>query len=310
MSLDFSFSTEVIRAGVWLAVLLGLAIILAKRTPPRGARMMVAACLGFSICRVLGVGGYFLEARWIEFPAPLRLLGGRGLPLLVGAAFLMRCIRMSQRHRFFLSRGLVAVAFGFVLTPVIRHVCLPVTLRTGSSIDGVCLQTHSATCAPAAAATLLRYHGFVVSEDDMVFRCLTSRKGTEPGALLAALESSTLDSRWQVAVCPRDPQEWAAMNKPILALVRFSTDAKTSPDHPHWWPAWKQLTPGDTGHVVVVRGRTADGNWIVADPAFGVARWSDNELRKRFTGDALCLSNRPSKRSTNELLASRMLRRP
>ena len=36
----------------------------------------------------------------------------------------------------------------------------------------------------------------------------------------------------------------------------------------------------------------SDGSWIIADPAFGKATWSDQEFRDRFTGDAIYVAGK------------------
>ncbi|MEP3830578.1 cysteine peptidase family C39 domain-containing protein, partial [Rhodopirellula bahusiensis] len=43
------------------------------------------------------------------------------------------------------------------------------------------------------------------------------------------------------------------------------------------------------GHVVTVLSQTDGGRWLIGDPAVGKVSWSDEELRKRFTGEAIYL---------------------
>jgi ABC-type bacteriocin/lantibiotic exporter with double-glycine peptidase domain len=35
----------------------------------------------------------------------------------------------------------------------------------------------------------------------------------------------------------------------------------------------------------------SDNEWTVADPAIGIVKWSDEEFRTRFTGDALFIEH-------------------
>ena len=74
--------------------------------------------------------------------------------------------------------GLVGIALGYTLVPMLRPALAPVTLsgetRWG---DGVCLQSDSSTCA---AVTLLRRSGIVAEERDLARACLTSDQGLDP----------------------------------------------------------------------------------------------------------------------------------
>jgi hypothetical protein len=50
------------------------------------------------------------------------------------------------------------------------------------------------------------------------------------------------------------------------------------------------LGPRSEGHAIVVIGQDAEGNWEIADPAFGKTTWSREEFLGRFTGDAIYLA--------------------
>ena len=80
-----------------------------------------------------------------------------------------------------------------------------------------------------------------------------------------------LDAGASVCAIDRDP-----------AVVRFA-DSRDSGSI-RWL-----LGPRADGHAVVVLGRDA-GQWLIGDPAIGRVRWSDQDFRRRFTGDAIYLA--------------------
>ena len=71
--------------------------------------------------------------------------------------------------------------------------------------DGACcLQSTDSTCAPAAAATLLRAYGIVSSEASLARDCLTTDKGTSRWGLWRGLRRATVDSAYQVRASDED----------------------------------------------------------------------------------------------------------
>lgn len=265
----------------------GLAVVLIfwapRHLPTRYAHWIVAACLLFAVARAVGTGGYFFEARFLDFPGPMRWLGVQGIAVMVAAAFASRSERIREGVRPWLAAMLWCIAMGSISFPPARAAIAPVQLQRASWRQSVCIQTHPASCGPAAAATFLRQHGIDVDERQMARACLTSQGGTEPLALLSAVEYVARTANYNVEVCSRQPRHWGTLAEvPILALVRFD----------------KSIAPPGRGeeHVVMIRGRDKHGRWRVADPAFGWTRWSDETLCDRFTGDAIYLARSESTR--------------
>lgn len=81
----------------------------------------------------------------------------------------------------------------------------------------------------------------------------------------------------QPRVASSNPLDWVEkVYLPNISLVRFErSDASGSLRH--------LFGPQGEGHAVVILGRDEQGNWIVADPAFGKTRWSEQTFRERFT---------------------------
>jgi hypothetical protein len=176
------------------------------------------------------------------------------------------------------------IAAGYLLIPIARPLVSPATIASEAKWqDGVCLQSHASTCAAAAAATLLHQQGIAADERDMIRACLTSSFGTEALGLYRGLKLATQRAGGHVRVASANRHEWMARKQlPNVALVRFAN----SPDSGsiRWL-----LGPRGEGHAVVVFGYQR-GQWLIGDPAIGKVRWSDQDFRQRFTGDALYLS--------------------
>jgi hypothetical protein len=215
------------------------------------------------------------------------------MPMLLSFAAGL-AVETSALTRF--SRPLVLFAFvvlatAYAVTPYVRPMIYPVELASKPKWNGdVCQQTHSSTCAPAAAATLLHLQGMVASEREMVATCLTSSCGTEPLGLFRGLALAVQHSGLAARVAKSDPGQWTASGQfPNISLVRLA-------DQPQSGSSRWLLGPRSEGHAIVVLGRDPDGKWRIADPAFGEAKWDDEQFRSRFTGDAIYLAERRSSR--------------
>ncbi|TWU02787.1 cysteine peptidase family C39 domain-containing protein [Stieleria varia] len=180
----------------------------------------------------------------------------------------------------------VLMALGHLVTPVARPVLWPIPdVQCEGWSNGVCLQSHEATCAAAAAASLLSRHEIISDEREMIDQCLTSLHGTSPLGLYRGL-STVADKHDHVAkVANADPLMWSENKQlPNVALITLA--------HGETQRGVTQLLgPRGEGHAVVVLARE-DGQWVIGDPAIGLLRWSDEQFRSRFTGDAVFLSRR------------------
>ena len=197
--------------------------------------------------------------------------------------------------RFSTVVALLLLAAAYALIPYSRPVLAPVSLGEGSSWQGdVCLQSHPSTCAPAAAATLLRLSGIEAGEQELVRACLTSSYGTEPLGLYRGLALSTRGPLVP-RVADSDPLAWERRGElPNIALVRFETPSREDhvlARHERRGSLRWLLGPRSEGHAIVVLGQDGDGNWQIADPAIGTTTWSRDEFLGRFTGDAIYLAN-------------------
>ncbi len=182
------------------------------------------------------------------------------------------------------ATALWTLAVFYLAMPIARPILAPTMVEESMDWrEGVCLQSHEATCAPAAAATLLRMNGIVATEKGMIRDCLTSEHGTEPLGLYRGLKLATNSNPVQPRVAERDPSAWdGAGQLPNVALVEFAGVRSQRGISTF-------LGPRGEGHAVVVIEHR-DGHWIIGDPAIGRVVWSDKDFRRRFTGDAIYLA--------------------
>ncbi|SMP39969.1 hypothetical protein SAMN06265222_101386 [Neorhodopirellula lusitana] len=195
-------------------------------------------------------------------------------------------------HTRSLRRGLRPVvvtlfwvlAIGFVATPIARPVFFPLSLETPAQWkNGVCMQSHEASCAPAAAVTLLKLNGITTSESELSSACLSSTLGTAPLGLYRGLKSFAGEHGLEAKVANTQPEDWVANGQlPNVALVKFD-DLVGMPISNRF------LGNRVSGHVITVLGRTDGGRWLIGDPAVGKISWSDEQLKARFTGEAIYL---------------------
>ncbi len=192
---------------------------------------------------------------------------------------------LARWRRPFTVSLLALIAVVHLALPITRPLLAPaIVSANGQWREGICLQTHEATCGAAAAATLLNLNGLSASEQQMIQFCLTSRQGTEPLGLYRGLKLVSERSGRGIQVGSRDPNQWIAKHQlPNVALIRFSDSNDSGPIR-------RLLGPRGEGHAVVVLG-FEDGQWILGDPAVGRVSWSDADFRRRFTGDMIFLAS-------------------
>lgn len=290
--------------------------------------LLFAECLVFSLVFAFGLSN---RLSWASaFPTPAALCWSNWVPVFLafsaGLAWGVSALRIRWRRG--VSAALTMLGISFLALPVVRPHLFPLEIEEVVGWkDGICLQSHAASCGPAAAATLLHqtamltpakpttarltYGGgqwaetpLVSAERWMANACLTSSQGTSSLGLVRGLRIAVAGSGHAVAVADQDPRKWASQSQlPNVAVVRFNNVRGDRPV--------RQLLGTDgEGHAIVVHSRTADGLWRVADPAVGWQLWSDERLARVFTGDAIYLASSSAVNSDqrpSELLASHLI---
>lgn len=270
-----------------------------------GSEHPVQAHLGIILSILLAVFIYWesnYDLRWAQMlPHGAVLLFSNASVLLIVCAggLLFGIKKLSQSRKTLSAAILCTTAFVAISSIVIRPLCQPLHLAVNDNWkDGVCLQSHEASCAPAAAATLLGLHGVEATERQMAGYCFTSQNGTlSLGAFRGVYRGvQGEDLRARALVCR--PQEYStdsvSERLPMLALVDFDNlhpQPNTPSDNLF---ALLERTRRSQGmgvgrHAVVVVKHERDGNWIVADPAVGKVRWNDNYFRKIWVGEGIYL---------------------
>jgi hypothetical protein len=149
---------------------------------------------------------------------------------------------------------------------------------------GVCRQTTSATCSPAAGATLLAAVGIPTTEAEMAHLCLTTLQGTSSRGLYRALKLKTAGTGYDVRVFHGDlPALRAALaDGPLVLTVKLVPVPGTDPRFQREW-GW---APG-VSHSVVVFGTLLDALYDVGDPSVGREPWDRRALDTLWHGEAL-----------------------
>ena len=276
------------RAGLWIGSI--------KRFPRRPA-------LAISLVTT-SVFGIFLTGRlfWaVILPIATVIVIGNLIPILLSwtAGLASSTPALSGWTRVLTVKLLAVLTVGFLAGPLVRHQLAPADIASDSTwIKGVCLQSHESTCAPSAAATLLRTRRIESSERELVELCLTSEMGTEPLGLFRGLAVACQEQPVKPRVASSDPGRWVDQGQvPNVALIRFGPEASTQPSFP-FQSLGRFLGPKEEGHAVTVLGQTDANQWIIADPAFGRTVWSNETFLSRFTGDAVYLAPRDKRIDT------------
>jgi ABC-type bacteriocin/lantibiotic exporter with double-glycine peptidase domain len=125
--------------------------------------------------------------------------------------------------------------------------------------DGVCLQSTSASCGPASAATLLKMFGRSATEEELARECYTYAAGTENWFLARAMRRREMDVRFvQIDGLP-EKIPW-----PSIAGVRLRG-------------------PSGPGHFIAILGVEGE-SVVVGDPLVGRLTIRREEWLRRYHG--------------------------
>jgi hypothetical protein len=155
--------------------------------------------------------------------------------------------------------------------------------------NDVCLQTTSATCSAACAATVLNAHGIETSEAEMARLCFT-RKGTLWQGLYRALKLKTAGTDYDVQVFNVPADELDRLTPgPMILTVGIPHGAQVDPIYVERY-SW---TPG-TLHSVVFYDFAPNDRVDMGDPSVETGReqWTTEDLRVLYRGTGLRLVKR------------------
>lgn len=269
---------------------------------PFFARLLISSAILVCLWLAWTVGS---DLRWaMLFPhASVLLLANAFVLLSVAAAGLLVGTRCLAWHKEVLcATGLCVTAAWFLAHIVVRPYIQPIAIPTVPQWqDGVCRQSHDASCAAAAAATLLLQHQIYSTERNMAQACLTSSEGTMALGTYRGLCIATQgkDIRPRAVVYGNGlPSPKQLLKKlPMLAHVDFEANHRDSASQ-HGFVSigiqrlLSQSSRNDFGrHTVVLLDTLPNDKWLVADPAVGRVVWSDAELRRIWNGEAIYLQD-------------------
>lgn len=264
------------------AILLLLTVRLSRQTDKRSATVV-----GFFVAFLMVL---YLKFLWCKaamttiLPVSSIIVVGNWFPLL--SAFMAGIIWThgygSKKRRALLGASLFLIAAYSTIDPILGD--QPQCHDRWDS-TGVCRQTSSFTCTPAAATTLLGMHGIAAEESEMANLCLTTLEGTTWQGLYRGLLKKTdgFDIAVEVYECEYDLIR-KRFRGPTIISVGLEKDREYPPIYTEQW-GWK---PGVRHSVVLVEFVGID-RVLVADPSIGLEEWSIADLKTLWRGRAVTL---------------------
>jgi hypothetical protein len=259
----------------------GLAV---ARHAPRAVSNTFGVLVLLSICWfVTGIYGTLAVARLLPFTNVA--LVGNWIP--VGASFLsglfMGHRRVTTPFHIITTLALLSLAWYALFSPLCDT---RLTEEDRWSVDGVCLQTNSASCSACAAVMLLRTVGIHSTEREMTGLCLTNSQGTPTLGLYRGLKLKTDGTCWAVEVVQSNVEQMRRdASGPMLLLVRLSQ--KPGLRLASCWAGARS-----PGHAVLLYRFEQNDRAIVGDPAVGRRIWGTERLRDSWSGEGLRLVKR------------------
>ena len=273
-----------------MAVLSGCVFVLGNRLA--GGHRWVGN--GLAIATVL-MTLFYIRFAWDDIrlarllPFSNLVIVGNWLPL--ASTFLAGVVWRRIRHwRRVVGVAALWIAGGYAAaTPLLAKP--PVCEDNWTPRREVCLQTTSATCTPACAATLLSLHGIQVTEGEMARLCLTTSRGTNWTGLFRALKLKTHGSRYDVRVLSGSARDLlATLRTPAILSVGLPMDTRPDSYYRTKW-VWN---PGEE-HSVILLGFSKDGLLQIIDPDNRIVfeTWHRRDLEVLWRGQGMTLVERP-----------------
>jgi Peptidase C39 family len=276
---DIYFGIAVVLA---LSVIIFLAaLILARKLKKWEALLLMTVAVGFLILHALVLLDNIRLARLLPFSNLIVVGNFSPLATAVIAALAWRYLSGSVIRRGAFLMLLIAVCMWKAYSPVFES---PPTDLTNVWLGNVCLQSSTATCSPAAAATLLHHYGIETNEIEMSRLCLTSDHGTSELGLYRGLNLKTAGTGWHVEPVTGTIADLQKMDGPVLLTVGLINLMDADQRYTTVW-GWQ---PG-VRHTIVLFKFTDNNRVEVGDPATGGEHWSLDGLRTLWLGEGFRL---------------------
>jgi hypothetical protein len=268
---DLIFANSIIAIA---SIALAYAAARSKFFLPRWMRLLFAALAALSLltyslwlednlilARLLPVADVIAWTN-IQFPAAA---------ILAGVAWIE--MRASRWQRMLFCAVLLVLGFWRMIEPYTG--AMP-NLTTAHWVHGICHQSTTSTCSPAAAATALAAVGIQTSEAEMAGLCLTRAEGTLVLGLYRGLKLKTAGSKWEVAVFNGNADELRRIPLPAIVIIHAAGVSNG------------RLSVGDR-HAVVIFAFNRDGTVEVGDPYSGRQCLRFDQLAEVYDNCAIAL---------------------
>ncbi|TWU08296.1 cysteine peptidase family C39 domain-containing protein [Stieleria varia] len=230
------------------------------------------------------------------FPFSTAIIATNLTPVLLSIAA-AGALKMAGRP-FYRRVGLSIILLLFAAVSLAQPIMQPIIRPVQSSEHtiwyrgGVCQQSSTVTCSPAAAVTLMKAHEIDSNEREMIDLCLTDRNGTATLGLWRGICLATKETPHRPVILDAELADLLGQTDrkevfPCLILVGFPQFAPPDPVYTkqYGWP------PGFR-HSVVLFGPHPDGGLDIGDPSIGRERWSEQDLSVLWRGEGIRLVNR------------------
>jgi hypothetical protein len=149
------------------------------------------------------------------------------------------------------------------------------TIGENQWTDGVCRQSSTSSCSPAAAATLLAYNGIPTDEREMIDLCLTRENGTSMLGLYRGLRLKTRRHDGHLLSGHPSAEELHHWPTPTIVTIEL-----------HGNGGWLQI---GNRHSVAILGYNGD-HVEIADPFTGRQWWTTKHFADEYAGDAIAFT--------------------
>jgi hypothetical protein len=227
------------------------------------------------------------QASWILWLLPLSnvIVLGNWLPLFCSAiAGLAAGDRDRPRQGRLLTAGLL---LGIGALALCRPILCSCPVEKTVARRWIHLQSTDVSCAAAAAATLLAWHDLPATEFDLAQLSLTGQSGTLWHGTYRGLKRMTADTPFDIEVVTASVEDLPSLRGPLLLHVGLN-DVTHAPARYRDRDGW---VPG-RAHAIVFLRFNESGEALIIEPAVGRQRWTKEDLRWLWHGQAMRLTPR------------------
>jgi hypothetical protein len=257
------------------------------RVGRRRSRWVAIGLILFAVAGLILNVAYFRHSLWPATILPFSNLIVLSDPnpelvaILIGAAAALMPGSLPRRSVLLVPLAVLCLWASYA--PVLRD---PPRLRNYWR-GGVCRQTSSASCVPAAAATLLASYGIPASETEMARLCLTTDEGTSVRGLYRGLLLKTRGTPYTVEPFKGTLDDLQKLSSPVILTVRLDPGPGIDPRYSREW-GW---APG-VAHSLVFFCCREDGRFEIGDPAVGREFWFSDAMKTLWHGEGVRLVKR------------------